>query len=92
MASPAHTHCVVGTPRTPQPASRYFQHLCTLANRAFTGPAQLLQVIRHGLRKIQYQPGIIEGCLAGIGLSLEPDGTTSAVCLLLPVGAPARGI
>ena len=48
-----------------------------LANRAFTGPAHLLQVIRHGLRKIQYQPGIIEGCLAGTGLSLEPDGTTS---------------
>jgi hypothetical protein len=27
-----------------------------LANHAFTGPAHLLQVIRHGLRKIQYQP------------------------------------
>jgi hypothetical protein len=45
-----------------------------LANRAFTGPAHLLQVIRHGLRKIQYQPGLIEGCLAGTGLSIEPDG------------------
>jgi hypothetical protein len=48
-----------------------------LANLAFTGPAHLLQVIRHGLRKIQYQPALIEGCLAGTGLSLEPDGTTS---------------
>jgi hypothetical protein len=29
-----------------------------LANLAFTGPAHLLQAIRHGLRKIQYQPGL----------------------------------
>jgi hypothetical protein len=48
-----------------------------LASLAFTGPAHLLQVIRHGLRKIQHQPGLIEGCLAGTGLSLEPDRTTS---------------
>jgi hypothetical protein len=48
-----------------------------LANLAFTGPGHLLKVIRHGLRKIQYQPGLIEGCLAGTGLSLEPDGSTS---------------
>jgi hypothetical protein len=34
-----------------------------LANLAFTGHAHLLQVIRHGLRKIQHQPGLIEGCL-----------------------------
>jgi hypothetical protein len=45
----------------------------SLANLAFTGPAHLLQVIRRGLRKIQYQPGLIEGCLTGTGLSLEPD-------------------
>jgi hypothetical protein len=48
-----------------------------LANLAFTGPGHLLKVIRHGLRKIQYQPGLIEGCLAGTGISLEPDGPTS---------------
>jgi hypothetical protein len=45
-----------------------------LANLAVTGYGHLLQVIRHGLRKIQYQPGLIEGCLVGTGLSLEPDG------------------
>jgi len=44
-----------------------------LANVAFTSFAHLLQVIRYGLRKIQYQPGLIDGCLAGTGLSLEPD-------------------
>ena len=48
----------------------------TLANLAFTSFGHLLQVIRrHGLKKIQYQPALIEGCLAGTGLSLEPDPT-----------------
>lgn len=36
-----------------------------LANVAFTGFARLLQVIKHGLRKIQRQPALIDGCLAG---------------------------
>jgi hypothetical protein len=44
-----------------------------LANRVFTGFASLLQVTKTGLKKIQYQPGLIEGCLTGTGLSLEPD-------------------
>jgi transposase len=48
-----------------------------LANVAFTSFAHLLQVIRHGLKKIQYQPALIDGCLAGTGLSLEPDQPTS---------------
>jgi hypothetical protein len=49
-----------------------------LANLAVTSFAHLLQVIRHGLKKIQYQPGLIEGCLTGTGLSLRPDGTDIA--------------
>jgi hypothetical protein len=48
-----------------------------LANRAFTSFAHLLQVTKTGLRKIQHQPGLIEGCLAGTGLSLEPAEPTS---------------
>jgi hypothetical protein len=43
-----------------------------LANLAVARFAHLVQVIRHGLKKIQYQPGLIEGCLAGTGLALEP--------------------
>jgi hypothetical protein len=43
-----------------------------LANLAAASFSRLLQVIRHGLKKIQCQPGLIEGCLAGTGLSLEP--------------------
>ena len=48
-----------------------------LANVASTGFAHLLQVIKTGLKKIQYQPGLIESCLAGTGLRLEPDKPTS---------------
>ena len=43
--------------RAGQPRRRHFAHL--------------VQVIRHGLKKIQYRPGLIEGCLAGTGLTLD---------------------
>ena len=42
-----------------------------LANLALASFAHLIQVIRHGLKKIQYQPGLIEGCLARTGLTLD---------------------
>ena len=51
------------------------------ANLAVTGFGHLVRVIRHGLRKIQYHPRLIEGCLAGTGLALEqtehPTDTTN---------------
>jgi len=43
-----------------------------LANLALASFAHLVQVIRHGLKKIQYQPGLIGACLAGTALTLEP--------------------
>ncbi|WP_435862528.1 IS630 family transposase [Streptomyces phaeochromogenes] len=43
-----------------------------LSNTAFTTPEHLSQTIRHGMRKIQYRPHLIDGCLAGTGLSLTP--------------------
>ena len=46
-----------------------------LANLAVAGFGHLVQVIRHGLKKIQYRPDLIEGCLAGTGLALEPGET-----------------
>ncbi|MGW6893157.1 IS630 family transposase [Streptomyces chartreusis] len=46
-----------------------------LSNTAFTTPEHLMQTIRHGMRKIQYRPHLIDGCLAGTGLTLTP--TTS---------------
>jgi hypothetical protein len=42
-----------------------------LANLAVASFGNLVQVIRHGLKKIQYRPGLIEGCLAGTGLTLD---------------------
>jgi hypothetical protein len=37
--------------------------------------------MQHGLKKIQYQRGLIEGCLAGTGLTLDqiehPTDTTN---------------
>ena len=47
-----------------------------LANLAVTSFSHLLQVIRHGLKKIQYQPRLIEGCLAGTGLALDAEYST----------------
>jgi hypothetical protein len=41
-----------------------------LANLAVTSFGHLVQVIRHGLKKIQCQPGLIQGCLAGTRLTL----------------------
>ena len=46
-----------------------------LANLAMASFGHLVQVIRHGLKKIQYQPGLIEGCLVGTGLALESGET-----------------
>jgi hypothetical protein len=42
-----------------------------LANLAVASFAHLVQVIRHGLKKIQYQPRLTEGCLTGTGLTLK---------------------
>jgi DDE superfamily endonuclease len=46
-----------------------------LANLAVASFAHLVQVIRQRLKKIHYQPGLIEGCLAGTGVTLEPAET-----------------
>ena len=50
-----------------------------LANLAVASFGHLVQVIRHGLKKIQYRPGLIEGCLAGTGLTLEPVETPTDI-------------
>jgi transposase len=41
-----------------------------LASVAFTDPEHLIRVVRQGLRKIQYRPHLIDGGLAGTGLTL----------------------
>lgn len=42
-----------------------------LANLACPAFGQLSQVLQHGIRNIQRRPGLIEGCLAETGLTLE---------------------
>ena len=66
---------------------RLFARLPSPCRPAATSqPGHLLQVIRHGLKKIQYRPGLIEGCLAGTGLALEPGETptTSKIMAFFP--------
>ncbi len=52
-----------------------------LASLAVASFGHLVQVIRHGLKKIQYQPGLIEGCPAGTRLTSDqiehPTNTTN---------------
>ena len=50
-----------------------------LANLAAASFGHLVQVIRHGLKKIQYRPDLIDGCLAGTGLTLEPGETPADI-------------
>ncbi|MEU3355192.1 transposase [Streptomyces sp. NPDC037389] len=42
------------------------------ANTAFTSPDHLIRTVRQGLRKIQYRPALLDGCLAETGLTLHP--------------------
>ncbi len=41
-----------------------------LANVAVAGLPQLVRVVKRGLKKIQYRPHLIDGCLAETGLTL----------------------
>lgn len=50
------------------------------ANTAFTDPAHLMRAVWRGLRQVQYRPDLMDGCLAGTGLSLAvPPPTRSAI-------------
>ncbi|GGP96667.1 hypothetical protein GCM10010278_87210 [Streptomyces melanogenes] len=39
-------------------------------NTAFTSPDHLMRLLRRRLRELQYRPGLLDGCLAGTGLTL----------------------
>lgn len=41
----------------------------TTANRAFADPSDLITAIRRGLRRLQYRPDVLDGCLTGTGLA-----------------------
>jgi hypothetical protein len=53
-------------------AMRQMPATASLAAASF---AHLLQATRHGPKKIQYQPGLIKGCLAGTGPAPETGAT-----------------
>jgi hypothetical protein len=65
-----------------------------LANLGVASFGHLVQVIRHGLKKIQYQPGLIEGCIAGTRLTLDQiehlTDTTNEGLWLDPQAASGR--
>jgi transposase len=44
-----------------------------LANLATPGLDHLVRVVKRGLKKIQYRPQLIDGCLAETGLVLKPS-------------------
>lgn len=47
-----------------------------LANTAFSDDEHLERTLRRGLRHIQLRPDLIDGCLAGTGLTLTHQPTT----------------
>jgi transposase len=44
----------------------------SMANFAAAGLGGLVRIVKHKLKKIQYRPHLIDGCLAGTGLRIEP--------------------
>jgi transposase len=44
-----------------------------LADLAVADLAHLVRVVKRHLKKIQYRPDLIDGCLAGTGLIIEPQ-------------------
>jgi transposase len=44
----------------------------SIANFAAAGQAALVRIIKRKLKKIQYRPHLINGCLAATGLTIEP--------------------
>jgi transposase len=46
-----------------------------LANLAVADLRQLIRVVKRGLKKIQYRPHLVNGCLAETGLTLMPSAS-----------------
>jgi hypothetical protein len=43
-----------------------------MVNFAATDLSSLIRMVKRKLKKIQYRPHLIDGCLAGTGLTIEP--------------------
>ncbi|MEU2718924.1 transposase, partial [Streptomyces sp. NPDC007205] len=44
----------------------------TTTDRAFADPDDLITAVRRGLRRLQYRPDTLDGCLTGTGLRRQP--------------------
>jgi transposase len=44
----------------------------SIANFAAAGLDSLVRIVKRKLKKIQYRPHLIDGCLAAAGLTIEP--------------------
>jgi hypothetical protein len=44
----------------------------SMANSAAAGLDGLVRIVKRKLKKIQYRPHLIDGCLAATGLRIEP--------------------
>ena len=44
----------------------------SMANFAAAELVSLVRIVKRKLKKIQYRPHLIDGCLAGTGLRIEP--------------------
>ena len=65
--------CHGRTPASPTPFESAWSHLKrSLANLAKRDTAQLTALVKPRLRRMQYQPGLTEGFLAGTRLGLTP--------------------
>jgi hypothetical protein len=67
----------------------------SMANFAAADLNGLVRLVKHKLKKIQYRPHLINGCLAAIGLRIEPwpyspqsTCTAGGVCPAGPTGGP----
>lgn len=62
-----------------------------LANLAVADLCRLIRVVKRGLKKIQYRPHLVNGCLAEIGLTLLPsasmpsDITNQSLVIVFPL-------
>jgi putative transposase len=45
----------------------------SIGNLAVSGVDQLLAIVKNRLKRLQYQPDLLDGLLAPTGLTLEPN-------------------
>ena len=62
-----------------------------MVNFAAADLAGLVRIVKRKLKKIQYRPHLIDGCLAGTGLTIDPWQTTCTTSSTWLAGSKMRG-